>query len=63
MRLVFPPFLGNGFVPTDSMPAALRWFAKYQPETVRGLLLGAPVGNSAAIAWCAGMAGVSIPPG
>ena len=38
--LVFLPFLGSGFVPTDSMPAGLRWFADYQPftpviETVR----------------------------
>jgi ABC-2 type transport system permease protein len=58
--LVFLPFLGSGFVPTDSMPTGLRWFAEYQPftpviETVRGLLLGAAIGNSAmlAIAWCA----------
>ena len=58
MPLVFLPFLGSGFVPTDSMPTALRWFADYQPftpviETVRGLLLGTPIGNSAviAIAW------------
>jgi ABC-2 type transport system permease protein len=30
-------------------------------ETVRGLLLGSPIGNSAAIAtaWCAGIAVVS----
>jgi ABC-2 type transport system permease protein len=62
MPLVFLPFLGSGFVPTDSMPAALRWFAEYQPftpviETVRGLLLGTAIGNSAviAIAWCAGI--------
>ena len=60
--LVFLPFLGSGFVPTDSMPVGLRWFAEYQPftpviETVRGLLLGTPIGNSAviAIAWCAGI--------
>jgi ABC-2 type transport system permease protein len=53
------PFMGSGFVPTDSMPAWLRWFAEYQPfspviEAVRGLLLGTPVGNSAvlAIGWC-----------
>jgi ABC-2 type transport system permease protein len=58
--LVFLPFLGSGFVPTDSMPTGLRWFAEYQPftpviETVRGLLLGTAIGNSAmlAIAWCA----------
>ena len=42
------------------MPAGLRWFAEYQPftpiiETLRGLLLGTPIGNSAAVtvAWCA----------
>jgi ABC-2 type transport system permease protein len=58
--LVFLPFLGSGFVPTDSMPVGLRWFADYQPftpviETLRGLLLGTAIGNSAivAIAWCA----------
>ena len=62
MPLVFLPFLGSGFVPTDSMPVGLRWFAEYQPftpviETVRGLLLGAPIGSSAAIAiaWGAGV--------
>ncbi|SEG42437.1 ABC-2 type transport system permease protein [Thermomonospora echinospora] len=66
MPLVFLPFLGSGFVPTDSMPAVLRWFAEYQPftpimETVRGLLLGTPIGNSAAIAtaWCTGIATAS----
>jgi ABC-2 type transport system permease protein len=66
MPLVFLPFLGSGFVPTDSMPTALRWFAEYQPftpimQTVRGLLLGAPIGDNAAIAiaWCAGLAAVS----
>jgi ABC-2 type transport system permease protein len=61
--LVFLPFLGSGFVPTDSMPAGLRWFAEYQPftpvmDTVRGLLLGTAIGNSAviAVAWCIGIA-------
>jgi ABC-2 type transport system permease protein len=61
--LVFLPFLGSGFVPTDSMPAGLRWFAEYQPftpviETVRGLLLGTGIGASgiAAVAWSAGIA-------
>ena len=56
--LVFLPFLGSGFVPTDSMPTGLRWFAEYQPftpviETVRGLLLGTAIGDSAtiAVAW------------
>jgi len=59
MPLVLLPFLGSGFVPTDSMPTALRWFAEYQPftpliETIRGLLMGTPMGNSAvlAVGWC-----------
>ncbi|QYB04398.1 ABC transporter permease [Rhodococcus sp. USK10] len=63
MVLILLPFLGSGFVPTDSMPAGLRWFAEYQPfspviETIRGLLLGEPVGSSAvlAVGWSAGIA-------
>lgn len=59
LLLTFLPFLGSGFVPTESMPAWLQWFAQYQPftpfiETVRGLLLGTPVGSNGvlAIAWC-----------
>jgi ABC-2 type transport system permease protein len=62
MPLTLLPFLGSGFVPTDSMPAGLRWFAEYQPftpimETVRGLLTGTAIGSSAviAVAWCAGI--------
>jgi ABC-2 type transport system permease protein len=58
MFLMLLPFLGSGFVPTDGMPIGLRWFAEYQPftpfiETLRGLLLGTPIGSSAvvAIAW------------
>jgi ABC-2 type transport system permease protein len=64
--LVFLPFLGSGFVPTDSMPTGLRWFAEYQPftpfiDTVRGLLLGTAIGDSAviAVAWCVGITLVS----
>ena len=59
MILMLLPFLGSGFVPTEGMPVGLRWFAEYQPftsviETLRGLLLGTPIGSSAifAIAWC-----------
>ena len=61
MPLILLPFLGSGFVPTDSMPAAMRWFAEYQPftpimETMRGLLLGTPIGSSGvqALAWSVG---------
>jgi ABC-2 type transport system permease protein len=53
------PFLGSGFVPNESLPAPLRWFADYQPftpviETVRGLLLGTSVGDTwlLAVGWC-----------
>ena len=60
MPLTLLPFLGSGFVPTDSLPGGLRWFAEHQPltpimETVRGLLFGTPVGGDAALAlgWCA----------
>ena len=66
MPLLLLPFLGSGFVPTDSMPTALRWFAEYQPftpviETLRGLLLGTAIGSSAvlAIAWCTAITLVS----
>lgn len=60
MPLILLPFLGSGFVPTDSMSTGLRWFAEYQPftpfiETLRGLLMGTPIGNNAVltVAWCA----------
>ena len=33
MPLILLPFLGSGFVPTDSMPTGIRWFAEYQPFT------------------------------
>jgi ABC-2 type transport system permease protein len=63
MPLMLLPFLGSGFVPTDSMPAGLGWFAEYQPftpviETVRGLLMGTPVGGTAvaAFAWSGAIA-------
>jgi ABC-2 type transport system permease protein len=59
MFLIFLPFLSSGFVPTDSMPDGLSWFAEHQPftpliETVRGLLLGTPIGDSGVVAvgWC-----------
>jgi len=53
------PFTSSAFVRPDSMPAGMRWFAEYQPftpviDTLRGLLLGTPIGNSAvlAVGWC-----------
>lgn len=63
MPLVLLPFLGSGFVPTDSMPGPMRAFAEYQPftpimETLRGLLLGTGIGTDAVLAagWCAAIA-------
>jgi ABC-2 type transport system permease protein len=60
LPLMILPMIGSGFVPTDSMPGGLRWFAEYQPftpfiENLRGLLMGTPIGNSAilTIGWCA----------
>jgi len=57
------PFLSSTFVPADSMPAGLRWFTANQPftpvvESLRALLTGAPVGNTAylALVWCAAIA-------
>jgi ABC transporter DrrB family efflux protein len=56
---VFPlTFISSAFVPTASMPAALRWFADVNPFTIvvnamRALWLGAPAGNNVwgAIVW------------
>ena len=63
MPLMLLPFFGSGFVPVESMPAGLRWFAENQPftpiiETLRGLLTGTAIGSSGlvATAWCAGIA-------
>jgi ABC-2 type transport system permease protein len=60
LLLQFGPFISSGFVPPDTMPVGVRWFAENQPftpmiDTMRGLLLGTPIGHSAvlAIAWCA----------
>jgi ABC-2 type transport system permease protein len=63
MFLTLLPFLGSGFVPTDTMPGGLRQFAEHQPftpvtETVRGLLTGTAIGTHgiAAIGWSIGIA-------
>jgi len=62
MPLLLLPLIGSGFVPTASMPPGLRQFAEYQPftpvtQTVRGLLMGTPIGHNwiIAIAWCVGI--------
>ena len=49
---VFPlTFISSAFVPVESMPAALQWFAEINPFTIvvnalRALWVGAPAGNS-----------------
>jgi ABC transporter DrrB family efflux protein len=56
---VFPlTFVSSAFVPVESMPAALRWFAEINPFTVsvdamRALWVGAPAGNNVwgALVW------------
>ena len=65
--VMFLPYPSSAFVPIDTMPSWLRGFASHQPvtpviETLRGLLLGAPVGTNPwqALAWCAGILAVSI---
>src|SRR6195256_5598469 len=60
--LIFLPFISSAFVPTDTMPDAVRAFAENQPvtaivETLRSLLGGRPVGTDiwTALAWCTGI--------
>jgi len=60
--LIFLPFISSAFVPTESMPSAVRAFAENQPvtsivESIRALLSGQPVGNDiwVALAWCVGI--------
>lgn len=66
MPLMFLPFLSSGFVPTDSMPSAIRWFAEYQPitpmiNTLRAWMTGADAGSDAwlALGWCVLIAALS----
>jgi len=60
--LIFLPFLSSAFVPTDTMPGPVRWFAEHQPvtsivNTIRDLFAGQPVGSDiwTALAWCVGI--------
>jgi len=60
--LIFLPFISSAFVPTDSMPAPVAWFAENQPVTsivdsLRALFAGEPVGTSlwVALAWLIGI--------
>ncbi len=60
--LIFLPFISSAFVPTDTMPKAVRVFAENQPVTsivnsIRALLYEGTVGNGiwTALAWCVGI--------
>lgn len=56
--LIFLPFISSAFVPTDSMPGPVAWFAENQPvtstvNTIRALFAEQPVGSDIwnALAW------------
>ncbi len=60
--LIFLPFISSAFVPTETMPGPVRWFAENQPTTsivdaVRNLFSARPVGADiwVALAWCVGI--------
>lgn len=60
--LIFLPFLSSAFVPTESMPGPVRWFAENQPVTsivnsIRAIFEQRPVGADLwiALAWCVGL--------
>lgn len=60
--LIFLPFVSSAFVPTDTMPGPVAWFAEHQPvtsivNTIRTLFAGEPAGADIwiALAWLAGI--------
>lgn len=60
--LIFLPFISSAFVPTETMPGPVRWFAENQPVTsivnsIQALFAGQPVGTDlwVALAWCVGI--------
>lgn len=67
--VIFPlTFISSAFVPTDTMPSALRAFAENQPltlviDSMRSWLVGTPIGNDPwyALLWCTIIIIVSVP--
>ncbi|MFJ4267333.1 ABC transporter permease [Paenarthrobacter nicotinovorans] len=60
--LIFLPFISSAFVPTDTMPGPVRWFAENQPvtsivNTIQDLFAQRPAGTDiwVALAWCLGI--------
>jgi ABC transporter DrrB family efflux protein len=66
---VFPlTFISSAFVPVESMPAGLQWFAEINPFTIvvdamRALWVGAPAGNSVwgAVVWSLAILAIFAP--
>jgi ABC-2 type transport system permease protein len=65
--LLFLPYLSSAFVPVATMPEWLQWIAEHQPitpviETIRSLLMGTPMGDSAwlAVTWCTAILAVAV---
>ncbi len=64
--LIFPlTFISSAFVPPATMPAALQWFAEWNPfsitvNAIRALFIGDPAGNTVwgAVAWSLAIAAV-----
>jgi ABC-2 type transport system permease protein len=64
--LIFLPFISSAFVPTESMPGPVAWFAEHQPvtsivDTIRALLAQQPVGGDVwiALSWLVGILAVA----
>ncbi|BAJ29497.1 MULTISPECIES: ABC transporter permease [Kitasatospora] len=62
LPLILLPLISSAFVPLHSMPGWFQPIAEYQPftpaiETLRGLLLGTPIGDNwwIALLWCAAL--------
>jgi ABC transporter DrrB family efflux protein len=61
--VIFPlTFVSSAFVPPETMPGALQWFAEWNPfsitvNAVRALFIGDPAGNTVwgAVAWSLGI--------
>jgi ABC-2 type transport system permease protein len=60
--LIFLPFISSAFVPTETMPGPVRFFAENQPvtsivNTIQDLFAQQPVGGDIwiALAWCLGI--------
>jgi len=61
------PYISSGFVPVETLPSWLRWFAEHQPMTpiidsIRALMLNTPTGGALPIAliWSAGITVVAF---